>query len=72
MNASFGSSGQPQSQQAPPPQYKVREFEWFEIETKIRKFVNELLQPTVKKISLDKKLLDEISERIEVNNEEVK
>lgn len=49
--------------------YKVREFEWFEVETKIRKFVNELLQPTIKKVSLDKRLLEEINERITANDE---
>lgn len=44
---------------------KIREYEWFEIETKIRKFVNELLEPATKKFSEDKKkillLQDEIT-----------
>ncbi|EAS04241.2 hypothetical protein TTHERM_00298520 (macronuclear) [Tetrahymena thermophila SB210] len=52
--------------------FKIREFEWFEVETKIRKFVNELLQPTIKKISIDKKMLDDINDKIDKNNDSVK
>ena len=29
-------------------QYKVREFEWFEVETKIRLFVQRLIEPTLR------------------------
>lgn len=51
--------------------YKVREFEWFEVETKIRLFVQKLMEPTLKQIYEDRKVVDDTSMKIEKNNSEL-
>lgn len=50
----------------------MREFEWFEVETKIRKFVNELIQPTILKIAIDKKMIEDVNDKIIANDIHVK
>lgn len=49
----------------------MREYEWFEMETKIRKFVNELLQPIVRKSAEENKIIEDVEIQIERNNSQV-
>ena len=56
---------------APSTEYQIREFEWFEVETRIRRFVNELLNPTIKRIADDRKLLDKCQNDIRLSEDKV-
>ncbi|CAD8187779.1 unnamed protein product [Paramecium pentaurelia] len=51
--------------------YKIREFEWFEVETKIRLFVQKLMEPTLKQMHEDRMIVDELQQNFKTNNKEV-
>ncbi|CAD8126618.1 unnamed protein product [Paramecium sonneborni] len=51
--------------------YKIREFEWFEVETKIRLFVQKLMEPTLKQLHEDRMIVDELRQNFKSNNKEV-
>ncbi|CAD8125185.1 unnamed protein product [Paramecium sonneborni] len=51
--------------------YKIREFEWFEVETKIRLFVQKLMEPTIKQLHEDRMIVDELQQNFKSNNKEV-
>lgn len=46
-------------------EFKIREYEWFELETKIRKFVQELMQPHIKRSTNDRKDFDKMTQDLE-------
>ena len=50
-------------------QFKIREFEWFDVETKIRQLVTELLKPTFQRIASDRTHIEKISDGLKNNNE---
>ncbi|KRX05569.1 hypothetical protein PPERSA_12747 [Pseudocohnilembus persalinus] len=51
------------------PSHKIREYEWYEVETKVRKFVEDLVQPKVSKIFQDQKKFEQ--KQVDSQNERI-